>query len=235
MPVGDQDWVSFDLDERSNVVVETSGQNDIDDTCLTLYDDIGDYITSNDDTGSTLWSRIEIVLDPGTYYICVEEVGNDDIIAPYYLNMDASPESTGNPWIDIFNPDANAIWIVGQEYEILWTSQNVPDNVVIDLFLDGVHRLEIEGRTDNDGCYNWWIPEDLESSGEYQVVITDVDDHNTKDWSDMFEIRHDDEDNGSNGDDAILPWDITAMLLSIIVAVPVLRPRNSTQSKKPKR
>lgn len=88
-PIGDQDWVRFSLGAGEwNVVSETSGATG--DTTMTLYNSAGTQIEFNDDGGAGLFSRIDRLCgaDPlpgGTYYVKVDEFGNNSYIASYNL------------------------------------------------------------------------------------------------------------------------------------------------------
>jgi hypothetical protein len=90
VPVGDVDWVKFSLSAESEVVVETSGPGG--DTRMWLYDSSVTELEYNDDEGSGLFSRIDRVcgtdaLPAGTYYVKIDEYGNDDEIASYNLTF----------------------------------------------------------------------------------------------------------------------------------------------------
>jgi hypothetical protein len=87
-PVGDEDWVRFDLPSQSAIILETSGSGG--DTRMWLYDSGLNQIEFDDDGGSSLFSRIDRTCgaDPlaaGTYYVQVDEFGDDDEIGFYNL------------------------------------------------------------------------------------------------------------------------------------------------------
>ncbi len=86
VPAGDVDWVKFSLGAESEVVIETSGPYG--DTRMWLYDSSTNQLEYNDDGGSGLFSRIDRVcgtdaLPAGTYYVKIDEYGNDDEIPSY--------------------------------------------------------------------------------------------------------------------------------------------------------
>ena len=74
----DQDWFRFTLGSRSSVTIETfyPGGTRVD-TILYLYRSDGSEIAHDDDGGSGTYSRIQITLDRGTYYIMVRSFGHD--------------------------------------------------------------------------------------------------------------------------------------------------------------
>jgi len=91
----DVDWVKFTLKERSNVVIQTSGRSG--DTEMRLFgpDDSTKQITYNNDAGGSKFSRIEQrdddALEPGTYYVKIDEFGQDATIAAYSISVKATP------------------------------------------------------------------------------------------------------------------------------------------------
>lgn len=87
-PAGDDDWVTFSLGQQSGVSLLTSGPSG--DTRMTLYNSALSQIEFDDDSGSNLFSSIDRVcgVDPlpaGTYYVHIDEFGDNDQIAEYDL------------------------------------------------------------------------------------------------------------------------------------------------------
>jgi len=85
-PVGDEDWVKFELTVESEVVIETSGPSG--DTRMWLYDSSLNEVEYDEDDGSGLFSRIDRVcgvdsLSAGTYYVKVDEYLDNDEIPSY--------------------------------------------------------------------------------------------------------------------------------------------------------
>ncbi|MEW5870868.1 MAG: pre-peptidase C-terminal domain-containing protein [Chloroflexota bacterium] len=93
-PATDVDWVKFNLTVTSQVILETSGATNAD-TRMWLYDGSLNQIEYNDNNGTDLYSRIDrfCATDPlpaGTYYVKVDENGNDAQIASYILSLTAT-------------------------------------------------------------------------------------------------------------------------------------------------
>lgn len=92
---GDVDWVKFTVKERSNVVIATSGRSG--DTELWLYgpDSSTQQIAYNNDTATGKFSRIDerdaAALGPGTYYVKVDEFGQNATISSYAISVKATP------------------------------------------------------------------------------------------------------------------------------------------------
>lgn len=112
-PAGDVDWAQFTISQRSIVVVETSGPSG--DTVLELYDSSLRKIAEDDDSGSGYFSRINVTLDPGMYYIKVYEYGNNDPIQEYYLSLTIRAQQVSVRIVDYSPPPSVR---VGQEISI---------------------------------------------------------------------------------------------------------------------
>lgn len=87
-PAGDEDWVAFTLANESAITLETSGVGG--DTRMWLYDAGLSELEFDDDDGTDLFSFIDRTcgadpLPAGTYYVKVDEFGDDDEIAGYNL------------------------------------------------------------------------------------------------------------------------------------------------------
>ena len=87
-PEDDQDWSRFTLSSTSEVHIWTAG--DSGDTRMWLYDSGLSEIDYDDDDGDGAFSDITATLTAGTYYIKVDEYGNNDEIDSYTLSMTAS-------------------------------------------------------------------------------------------------------------------------------------------------
>ena len=89
-PAWDEDWLTFTLDEPGVVTLETSGISG--DTVLRLFDSDHVEIASDDNSGVNEFSRIEAgssqdLLPAGTYYVKVEEDGDNAVIEEYSINL----------------------------------------------------------------------------------------------------------------------------------------------------
>jgi len=97
MPVGDEDWVKFDLASESGITLETSGPSG--DTGMTLYDSGLSELEYNDDGGSGTFSYIDRVcesdpLSAGTYYVKIDEFADNEEILSYNISLNISPCGT---------------------------------------------------------------------------------------------------------------------------------------------
>jgi len=93
-PLGDEDWVRFELDEESAVVVQTSGPAG--NTRMWLYDSDDRLLEYDDNSGPGYFSRIERScgpdrLTPGVYYVQVDAYGDKYEIPSYDLDLTVRP------------------------------------------------------------------------------------------------------------------------------------------------
>lgn len=96
-PVDDQDWLTFTLTESSEVLIKTLGSGV--DTRLWLYDAGVNQIEFDDDGGNGRLSLISQTLDPGTYFIRVDEFNNNDLIR-YTISVEFD-ECNDNSLLDL--------------------------------------------------------------------------------------------------------------------------------------
>jgi len=84
----DTDWVRFDLTCNADVELEISGL--FGDTRMWLYDSTGtNELYFDDDSGVDFFSKISASsLAPGTYFVRIEEFGNNAVIPNYTLSFD---------------------------------------------------------------------------------------------------------------------------------------------------
>lgn len=85
VPVTDIDWAKFSLSGLSGVVLQTAGSSG--DTRMWLYNSSLSQIDYDDDSGIGTFSKIETCLPAGTYYVKVDEYGNNAKISNYSLSI----------------------------------------------------------------------------------------------------------------------------------------------------
>jgi hypothetical protein len=105
IPATDVDYVKFTLTSQAAVTIETDG--DTGDTRMWLYNGALTEIDFDDDSGSGYFSRIDRTtaagnsLPSGTYYVKVDEYGNNDQLTTYTISLDLQYLAAG----DSFEPD----------------------------------------------------------------------------------------------------------------------------------
>lgn len=105
-PVGDVDWLFFEINETLRIQIETNGSRGYD-TAIKLFDSLGRLLQYNDDGGDYLYSRIITTLKSGRYYIYVESFGNSSEIPAYNITVRALSLEFLPPSFDedIYEPD----------------------------------------------------------------------------------------------------------------------------------
>ena len=88
-PASDVDWVRFQLNSLSSIVIETSGDPGYD-TRLWLYNNSMAQVAFSNDEGEFQYSRISLCLPAGTYYAKVDDFNNNNEIPAYMLSLQTS-------------------------------------------------------------------------------------------------------------------------------------------------
>ncbi|MGA0332512.1 MAG: matrixin family metalloprotease [Kiritimatiellia bacterium] len=125
LPANDIDYFVFSLTETSEVILQTSGASG--DTRMWLFGSSLSTLEFNDDGGTNLFSRIDRTLSDGdalpagTYYVSVDESGNNNEIAQYTISLIVNPLGGGG---DAYEPNdsLNAAWSPGFHWERTWLS-----------------------------------------------------------------------------------------------------------------
>ncbi|MEJ2196267.1 MAG: Ser-Thr-rich GPI-anchored membrane family protein [Ignavibacteriaceae bacterium] len=132
--------------------------------------------TSSD--GSMDWSIPEAMESGSDYRIKITNVNEPSITD----TSDAEFTIIEKP-ITIFSPNGGENWQAGSSQIITW-SDNISENVTIELYKGGIFHSVIIASTSSDGVKSWDIPFELESGSDYTVKITSVDDPGIFDFSD---------------------------------------------------
>lgn len=91
----DVDWVRFELSSDERVVIETFAPAG--DTRLYLYDEDGTRVGYDNDSGPGPSARIDQALSAGTYYVRIDESGNNALIPTYMLYVRAGAAADIDP------------------------------------------------------------------------------------------------------------------------------------------
>ncbi len=85
-PLYDIDVYHFSVRTKSEVTIQTITDGD---TVLTVYDQSGQRIAADDDSGQGAGSLLTLHLYAGTYYAVVEDYGGDETIDRYQIHLDS--------------------------------------------------------------------------------------------------------------------------------------------------
>ncbi|MCH7722783.1 MAG: hypothetical protein IIC76_05490 [Bacteroidetes bacterium] len=128
--------------------------------------------------GSKFWT-IPLGTPPGSdYKIKISSVDSSNVFD--FSNNDFTIFASD---ITISSPNGGESWQAGTTQLITWTD-NITENVLIELYKSGLFHSLIIGSTDSDGRRNWSIPFTLESGSDFSVKITSVDNSGIFDFSD---------------------------------------------------
>ena len=163
--LNDVDWVKFYQTTTSPVVIETFAPAG--DTRLYLFDSNGKRVTMDDNSGPGASSRISLSsLPAGTYYVRIDESGNNALIPTYTLfvrsgtlaalpPIDGMPPVAGSP--SVYVSSSKKLWVWGTDQndvisvDIANTSLRVVVNSNTWYFpLGEVNSLEIRGECGAD-------------------------------------------------------------------------------------
>ena len=135
---GEINLFEFSLDQRRDIVLETSGNSD---TVMTLFgpDEFTREVAMNDDGGSNFNSRIAMTLSAGTYHVSIR-LYSSDRMGDYQIKLqsDTSAPTPSIPVLTVNSPPLSA--------EI--ASNRESDVYQIDISTAGQYRIETQGDTD---------------------------------------------------------------------------------------
>lgn len=137
-PAGDRDWVKFELTEPSNVLIETDGP-DGGNTVLRLYDSSFSILDKDINDGRDKYSLIEASLNPGIYYVKINDLGYNDEIIGYTISVTTcedfyEPDDSYNEASEIIvdgEPQIHDISPIGDK-DWVWFELTEPANVRIE-------------------------------------------------------------------------------------------------------
>jgi hypothetical protein len=115
-----------------------------------------------------------------------DTIDNARTIQQTRIEMAAYRTSVFGESITVIAPNGNEVWYTGNSVNITWSSENLSDNVSIELYDNGSLESIISASTANDGSYSWTIPEALPSGGSRTVRISSTVDTDIFDDSDDF-------------------------------------------------
>jgi len=133
--------------------------------------------------GTFTWNIPLLLTTATNYKIRVTSLTNNNIVGESALFT-----ITQKPYIAITAPLATNQWIVGSSQNITWTD-NITENVKIELLKAGNVQQTIEVTTASDGTHTWLVPTNLTKASDYQIRITSTADASINAASQMFSIE----------------------------------------------
>ena len=135
-------------------------------------------VSSTPSNGFYLWQIADTTQAGNDYRVKITSVDFGSI-----TDMSDGNFSLYNQQITVTAPNGGESWSAGNNYGITWTD-NIVEQVKIDLYKGGTYNYTIADSTASDGFYSWYIPDTLQSGGDYRVKITSVANSSTTDQSD---------------------------------------------------
>jgi len=90
-----------------------------------------------------------------------------------YDESDASFTINAVPNITVLSPNGSETWQLGTSQSITW-SDNIAENVKIDLYKAGTFNSTIISSVASSGTYSWTLPTTLTAGSDYKIRITGV-------------------------------------------------------------
>ena len=168
------------LYERTHLIYEGQTASEeteinISETPGTFYFVVGGGGAPLYSTGSGWWVNVNEKM----YHYCLINATSDR------LELDAKDvngstfdavtitKNTG-PYTTLNVPNGGEKWEQGNTYSITW-SDNIEENVKIELYKGGTRSSTIASSTESDGEYEWTIPADQEIGNDYKVKISSIE------------------------------------------------------------
>jgi hypothetical protein len=120
--------------------------------------------------GTYEWTIPTDLTESTLYKMKVESVDDTSIYdwSDDYFTITAA---TPTPFITVTDPNGGESWEMGSSHPITWTD-NIADNVKIELYKGTSMVNTIASTTASDGSYTWSIPTTLTAGSDYKVRIT---------------------------------------------------------------
>jgi hypothetical protein len=120
-------------------------------------------------------------LQAGTYYLQVNPAATGK--ANYFLNLTARNPNIKVPSnITVTSPNGGETLRPGASINLTW-SDNIAENVRIDLYKGNILAQTIVQSVTSNGLYSWILPTNLVYGSDYQLRITSVIDSTVSDFS----------------------------------------------------
>ncbi|MCZ6703732.1 MAG: hypothetical protein O6940_11925, partial [Ignavibacteria bacterium] len=133
-------------------------------------------VGSTPSTGLYDWT-IPVLTSGSDYTVMITSVSNSSV-----TDVSDSNFTIITPVITVTSPNGGENYETGTSQTITWTD-NIAENVKIDLYMTGVFTTVIIASTPSTGSFNWTIPMIIDGS-DYFVVITSVINPSVTDVSD---------------------------------------------------
>ena len=111
-----------------------------------------------------------------------DDVGNWSFVDKQYLIQ----TSVDNAKLKVLSPNGGEIWQTGSTKVIRWSSEDVVGSISIELFRSNNSITKITNSTNNDGAFDWVIPDALSANANYKIKVSWNEYASIYDESDSF-------------------------------------------------
>ena len=156
-----------------------------DNVMIDLYQGASKLLTlssSSPSNGTYPWTVPVTVTAASDYKIKITSTADNNIYG--YSNLFTISDGLS---ITVTSPTTGNDWKKGTNQTITW-SDNIPDNVIIDLYKGTSQLLTLSSSTSSTGTYPWIVPLTLTAASDYKIKITSTVDNNVYDYSNLFTI-----------------------------------------------
>lgn len=168
--------MTFTLTSTSNIVLETSASETSSansDTRMWIYNNSGDNIFYNDDGGYSVYSKLQVELPAGTYYIKIDEYNGGDIIDSY--NILLTTDTDGTSPVTIYGEEVQTQ--SGETIDMpVFIANNAGTGGATALQMDVTFdpsKVSVTGQSNGANLSPADSSGNLISAGLYRIVITD--------------------------------------------------------------
>jgi phage replication-related protein YjqB (UPF0714/DUF867 family) len=111
-----------------------------------------------------------------------DDVGNWSVVEKQYLIQ----TSIDNAKLKVLSPNGGEIWQTGSTKVIRWSSVDVVGSISIELFRSNNSITKITNSTNNNGAFDWVIPDALSANTNYKIKVSWNEYASIYDESDSF-------------------------------------------------
>ena len=132
-------------------------------------------------------------IDDIPYYVEASDAAGNTVRAPEEGTYTITVTDNDAPTVTVISPNGGEVAGIKTRYDILWTAEDNIGVSSINLFYStnsGASWKEIKKGEDNDGLYEWTVPDDATTTALVKVVATDGAGNSGEDVSDgVFTIK----------------------------------------------
>ncbi|MGD1920490.1 MAG: FG-GAP-like repeat-containing protein [Pleurocapsa sp.] len=170
------DFYKLNLDAPGTLEFSLTGMSA--DANIILANNSGKGISGSGKPGTRDEHRAVPNLAAGDYYVKVVQKSGA-------TNYDLTLNLTSDPQITLISPNGGDQLEPGENFNITWTD-NISENVNINLYRDDTYVQTIAANTPSDGQATWTVPTNLPISDRYKIKVSQFGDNSVVDFSDDY-------------------------------------------------